>query len=390
VPTTGVVPIDITQVGTQINAAYFTAATSVFAAETPLYNAGATSTVGVTSTPTTAASVASQASQAITTLQNSITSGLTQQPNLSGLIQAQLTGTGGLATEMGNLFSAAAAGTTDGSVPQSSLGLLYTAVDGALNAALQEVASDGYLYSLGQTTTGFDTGQFGTTVDAAFSTLATQVRAAEMTLYVPTESPVSGTSGTTGTTTPVTGATVATQAQTAITTLQTSLTSAFGSISGAFSSAPGLIQSQLTDSGGLSTEMTNLFTAASAGTSDGSVPQSELSLLYTAVSGALNASYQETASDGYLISSGQQTLYDAANASSSSTGSGSSTTTGTGTTTGSGTTGTTGAGSTTGSTGTGSNSGTNASGSSTGSSGTGSNSGTTTLVGTDSTKIGMD
>jgi hypothetical protein len=132
---------------------------------------------------------------------------LTQVPTASTFIQ-QL-GPNGVGAELSSLFTAAAAGTTDGTIPQSQLTLLYTAVEGAMSASYQLAAVDIYLDASGQTNgSSIDLNAIGTNVDAAFATFATAVRQAELPLLVttptsPTLAPTgfSVTASTTGTAT---------------------------------------------------------------------------------------------------------------------------------------------------------------------------------------------
>jgi len=396
----------LNQIGTQVNAAYAAFATAVRQAETTLIAPVATPLAPPTTpaAPATAASVAARVTPLLTTLStgllaavnSSSTTRLPGQAAATGLLQAQLNGpgAGSLATEMSSLFAAAAAGSADGTVPQTSLPLLFAAVDSAINASYSATATQIYLFANGQisnggtgttgtgttgtgttgtTTTGttgtmttgtataFDLNQFGTQVNAAYSTFAAALRQSETTLIGP------GTPGTS----PATPATVTPLAFSAINTLSQSITTALASTPAAANT--GLIQSQFLTRGGagsLSTQISSLLNSAATGSATNTVPASSLALLFTAVDGAINASYSATAVEGYLLATSPS--YNR-------------TTTGTGTgTTGTGTTGT---GTGTGTTGTGTGTGVGVGGGTTGT-GTGTGVGGTTGTGTTGTGTG--
>ena len=130
------------------NTAFSTAATSLFSAEVNLDN-----TVGIsTGSPiTTGATVSTEATQAVGTLAQSIVSSLTSTTasGNTGAIEALLNGsaTGSLASQLTSLLSEASSN-SDGSVPSTSLPLLYTAVDDAIEASYNTTAVSSFLLAV--------------------------------------------------------------------------------------------------------------------------------------------------------------------------------------------------------------------------------------------------
>ena len=294
----------LNQVGPQVNAAYSAFATAVRQAEVALV-AGTTAGNGRTAGPSISAATASnQVAQQITALSASLAGTLGSATGLAsarGPIQAELTGAtpGSLSSRMAALFAAAAA--PDGSIPSSSLPLLFAAVDGAIAGSYSSTAVNIYYDAIGRAGTGskgaggstaggsFDLTTIGEEQSAAYSALATAVRQAEATLVG------AGTAAPTGT-----AATVEATAMRQINSLSQSISSSLGSTPAA--ATTGVLQALDTDAspGSLSGQIAALFAAAGAG---GTIPQASLPLLFSAVDGAINASYASTAVNTYLIAS---------------------------------------------------------------------------------------
>jgi len=320
--------IRLNLIGTQVNAAYSAFATSVRQAETSLLApAGATATAP----PATAAAVTTQLTQQVGTLSTALAAAingtriakLPDQAHAIGLIQSGLNGPDGLAGstngslvgELATLLTAASSGTSDGTASQPTLPLLFAAVEGAISSSYESTAVQIFLFEsaqissistgnstggTGSTTatgpTGLDATRFGTQVNGAYSTFATAIRQAEVTLI----GTVTGTGG--PATAPATAASVSTTALGQIATLSQSLGTALLGTTGSSSTA--LIQSRFLPTGGpgsLSNVISTLFTAAANGSADGTVARSALPLLFAAVEGAISTSYTATAIDGYFL-----------------------------------------------------------------------------------------
>ena len=139
-----------------------------------------------TSTINTASTVATQVATQLAALQQSLATALTALPSASGVIQGQL-GAAGLAAEMSALFTAAGSQTTDTSVSQGMLPLLYMAVDTAIVALLGHANSAIYLDYAGQLTArpqaSIDISSISSAVAQAFATSTPNVRQSESALY---------------------------------------------------------------------------------------------------------------------------------------------------------------------------------------------------------------
>jgi trimeric autotransporter adhesin len=292
---------ELTQLNTQVNPIYSSFASAVFQAESTFDSATTGTGTGTTTTTPAAAlsTLETTVSQQITTLSSALVTPLTSltgtTTNLTTQVQAQLTGSspGSLANQMTSLFTAASSGTTDGSVPQASYPLLFTAINDAVSASYSSTAVDAYYFVTGQGGTTFDLPTVATLQNTAWTTFASAVFQAESTLVNPagssTGSPV------------VTAATVSTQVTQAANTLSQSIASSFASTPASGNTAA--IQALFTDPGAssLSSQLTSLLSAASSGTTDGSVPQASLPLLFAAVDAAIEASYNTTAVSSYLL-----------------------------------------------------------------------------------------
>ena len=273
--------VDLATAGLPITAAYATLATNVRAAEATLNvppsesneggteGSGGTEGTGTESTgQITAVAVGSTVIPEVLTLEAALQSPFAAYPGASAVTQAQLDASG-LGGHLAALLNASAAGTPDGTVPKSSLPLLYTAVDAAMYQSYQATASNLYLAVITP-----PTGLAATTATTTFPTVTT---------------------GTTNT-----ASTVATQVATQVAALQQSLATALT----ALPSASGVIQGQL-GAAGLGAEMTALFAAAGSQTTDTSVSQGMLPLLYTAVDTAITAALGHVNSAIYLDYAGQ-------------------------------------------------------------------------------------
>jgi hypothetical protein len=128
------------------NAAWTTAATSIFQAASSL------STANITSTPVvTGAAVSTEVTQAVSTLEQALVSSLASTPasGNTGALTALLTGpdAGSLTNQLTSLITNAATD-SDGSVPQASLPLLFTAIDDAIEASYNGTAVSSFLLSV--------------------------------------------------------------------------------------------------------------------------------------------------------------------------------------------------------------------------------------------------
>lgn len=283
----------LNRIDAQVNAAYATFATSVRQAEVTLVSAG----VGMPAAGT-AASVAVQVAQDAATLQSQVTSAVIGQAigNSQGLLEQQLTGRspGSLTVGLAQLLNTASVGFDNGPVPQSSLDLLFTAVDGVIASSLRTTSIEVDLYLSGSHVSGsvtssssFNLVQYGNQVNAAYATFATGVRQAETMLVSPG-----------GLAAPVNVASqVGQQIQ--------SLVQTFHGIEAKtpLASDATLIESQFvgTTPGALSDQVASLLVASTVGSTDGSVPTASLPLLFSAVDVAINASYNASAVEGDLF-----------------------------------------------------------------------------------------
>jgi trimeric autotransporter adhesin len=310
---------ELTQLNSQMNPAFATFAGSVFQAESTFYSTTAGAPTGTATAPTTAMStLQSSVSTAITTLQStllpeftSVLSGSTA--NLSTQVQAQLTGAspGSLSNVMTSLLNASSAGTTDGSVPTTSLPLLFQAMNNTISGSYSSVAVDAYYFVTGQaydssgniipntannTTSSFNLSSVQGLQNTAWATAATSLFTAATSLESTSSSSTDLTSVTPG----ATGATVSTEANQAVTTLTQSIASSFASTPA--SASTGEVQALLDGSaaGSLSSQLTSLLSVA-ASDSDGTVPSTSLPLLYTAIDDAIDASYNGTAVSSFLL-----------------------------------------------------------------------------------------
>ena len=143
----------------------------------------------------------------------------------------------------------------------------------------------------------------GTQINAAYATFATGLRQAEATL-INTPATTTTDADLTATSTVATS-TVLAQVQTLVNTLASSVSTAAGTLTQGSGDA-GLIAAGLTGAspGSLLSRLNTLFNAASS--NDG-VVQGSLPLLFSAVEGAINGSYNTTSLGGYLAAVGQTT-----------------------------------------------------------------------------------
>ena len=282
----------LTQADNQINAAYSSFAAGVRQAESTLVATGGTGA------PTgTAATVAAAVSQQLAALQQGLTSGVKGliSSNALGVIQSQLTGStpGSLSSGLGRLIGAASAGTPNGSVPQSSLPLLFTAVEGTIGASHQSAIVEAYLYATGRpsgnTTSGIDLNKFTGQANTVYASFASNVYQAESTLVTPAGS------------TPK-----ASTALAVVSTVNQQVGGLFRSLASLVANTPvasraSVIQGQFlgNEPGSLQSHMNSLLGASAS--ANGSIPQSALPLLFTAVDAAISASYASTAVEGYLL-----------------------------------------------------------------------------------------
>ena len=265
--------VDLASAGLPITAAYATLATNVRTAEATLnvppteMNEGGDMMMGGTGTESTgqvtAVSVGSAVIPEVLTLESALQTPFASYPGASTVTQAQLDASG-LGGHLAALLNASAVGTPDGTVPKSSLPLLYTAVDAAMAQSYQATSSNLYLAA-----TTAPRGTAATTTTTTFPTVTTS--------------------------TTNTATTVATQVAAQVTALQQSLATALT----ALPAASGVVQGQLGASG-LSAEMSALFAAAGSQTVDTSVSQGMLPLLYTAVDTAITAALGHVNSAIYL------------------------------------------------------------------------------------------
>jgi hypothetical protein len=139
---------NLSTVATAQNAAWTTAATSIFQAESSLINP-AGSTTG--SPITTGATVTTEVTKAVSTLEQAIVSSLASTPasNNTGALSSLLTGSvpGSLTSQLTSLLSTASTD-SDGSVPQASLPLLFTAIDDAIEASYNGTAVSSFLLAV--------------------------------------------------------------------------------------------------------------------------------------------------------------------------------------------------------------------------------------------------
>ncbi len=130
------------------NAAWTTAATSIFQAESGLINP-AGSTTG--SPVVTGATVSTEVTQAVSTLEQALVSSLASTPasGNTGALTALLTGpdASSLTNQLTSLITNASTD-SDGSVPQASLPLLFTAIDDAIEASYNGTAVSSFLLSV--------------------------------------------------------------------------------------------------------------------------------------------------------------------------------------------------------------------------------------------------
>ena len=291
----------LAQIGARVGAAYAEFAASVGQSELTLLSAG-----GAGAPTGTVSSVSVQVAQEVGTLSKAITWAVRGQVGgkaLGLLQQGQLTGAspGSLSTGLALILEAASAGSSDGSVPQSSLPLLFTAIDGAIASSFNTTTVEIYLNATGLASGGGSKGPSGSTrssfnlthyenqVNAAYSTLSATVRQAETALISPGG--------------PSDAVIVAALAGQQIETLARSIGGLAANTPVASNAA--VIQGQFVGDtpAALSTQLASLLVASAAGSSDGSVPQSSLPLLFTAVDAAINASSNSTAIEGVLLAS---------------------------------------------------------------------------------------
>jgi hypothetical protein len=139
---------DLSTVSTMQNAAWTTAATSIFQSESSLVNP-AGSTTG--SPVVTGATVSTEVTQAVSTLEQALVSSLASTPasNNTGPLSALLTDsdTGSLTSQLTSLITNAATN-SDGSVPQASLPLLFTAIDDAIESSYNGTAVSSFLLAV--------------------------------------------------------------------------------------------------------------------------------------------------------------------------------------------------------------------------------------------------
>jgi hypothetical protein len=133
--------------GTQ-NTAWATAATSIFQAQSSLINPVG----GTTGSPiTTGATVTTEVTQAVSTLEQALVSSLASTPasGNSATLGALLTGAdaGSLTSQLTSLLTTAATD-SDGSVPQASLPLLFTAIDDAIESSYNGTAVSSFLLAV--------------------------------------------------------------------------------------------------------------------------------------------------------------------------------------------------------------------------------------------------
>ena len=273
--------IDLTAAGLPISAAYATMAANVNTAAATLnvppsemneggteQSGGSTGSSAASSTLVTASSVGAVVIPQVLVLEKALVSPLASFPTASFATQQSLD-INGLGGQLATLLNASAVGTPDGTVPKSSLPLLYTAISGAIASSYQSTSSNLYLAAT-------------TPMRGALSSTALPVFPAVTT---------------TGT---ATAATVGAQVLTQIAALQQSLAVSLSDLP----SASSIVQAQL-GVGGLTSEMASLFVAAGSQTTDSSVSQGMLPLLYSAVNSAMSASLSHAASAIFIDYAGQ-------------------------------------------------------------------------------------
>ena len=275
----------LTSVGALVDAAYARFATSVRQSELTLISPGGT-----------ASSVSAQFAQEVATLGAAIGSAVQgrARSNALGVLQQQFAGAspGSLSVDLAQILNAASAGSANGPVPQSSLPLLFTAIDGALSSSLNATSVEIDLYSSGQVSGGssgpaLNLGQYGARVNASYAAFATAARQAETTLVAPGG--------------PTAPANVAATIGVQVGTLARSIGGILANTQVASDAA--LIEGQFVGSspGSLDSQVAALIVASAAGSANGSVPRSSLPLLFTAIETVINSAYNSTTIEGDLL-----------------------------------------------------------------------------------------
>ncbi len=301
---------ELTQAGTQINAAYAAFATAVRQTEvqligSPIQIPGGPAAPFIAVQTISPSQALSSITPLISTLSSSVTSALSNVPGASayaGVIGSGFTGSGpgSLLSEMTALFNAVpnngaisnVGGSTTGTFNQSSLPLLFLAVEGTINSSYGATAVEGYLAGLGasglaptssSSATAFNPTTFGTQANSAYATFASAARAAELTLPTATS-----TATATGTVASVTSA---------ITSAADTLTSSLvGALAGT-TAAPFAPFGQVEEGAALAALGPFLSVAAP----NGVVPAANLSIFYTVGQQVIDGSYAATAIQGYII-----------------------------------------------------------------------------------------
>jgi hypothetical protein len=288
----------LAQVDAQITTAYSNFATTVFAAETAFISSGGLSTLSTS------------VNQAINTLATTLTTAVSGSiaSTTLGLVQAQVNSAtpGSLLSTMQRLISV---GTINSNPFGPSLDPLFTtAVANSISASYTSALVDAYLVATGHgasaTSTHLNLGQYAASANATYTSFASSVYGAELTLTTPDGSPAP--------------ATTVSNAQAIVDAQVGGLVQGLGSLvaNTPVASRASVIQGQFIGGpGSLQFQLDALFTVAvgtggpinpggpsnPVPTAGGTIDQSLLPLLYTAVDAAISASYLSNAVEAYIL-----------------------------------------------------------------------------------------